>query len=103
MELSQDEQVSIDSIVRVIEVHGPDLALFSGRIAGSRYPQLRQLRIPHDGRLLCVRCLCEDLRATLVLLSGTRSTAADACAAEPAAHADAEYESYLAVMNRGPH
>jgi hypothetical protein len=103
-ELSQEEQVSIDGMMRVLEVHGPNLGPpFSGHIAGSRYPQLRNLRIPHDHDILCVLCTCDEWRETLVLLTAAKGPAAAPCTTEGHEHADAVYESYLAFMNRGAH
>lgn len=70
--LIEDERVSIDGMIRVLESHGPSLGPpYSIRTAGSRYPQLRQLRVPHQGHELCVLYIPDDWRSTLVLLTGT--------------------------------
>src|SRR5215210_3503275 len=75
--LTEDERVSIDGMIRVLERRGPVLgAPYSTQATGSRYP-LRQLRVPHPGREMCVLYISQEPRLTLVLLTGTTTAGGD--------------------------
>jgi hypothetical protein len=102
--LSEDERVSIDGMIHVLEAHGPLLdAPYSIETAGSRYPQLRQLRVPHQGRDICVLYISDDWRSTLVLLTGgAAGRGEEFCSPEQVSVAEAIYGTYLAG-GRGQH
>lgn len=94
--LSDDERVSIDGMVRVLEAHAPSLEAFSVRAAGSRYETLRQLLVPHQDRDICVAYVSDDARQVLVLLIGTTAFTGDEdCPPEEVALAESVYERYL--------
>lgn len=94
--LDEQEQVSVDGMIRVLEVHGPTLGPpYSTQIDGSQYPQLKQLRVPHESRrLFCIYYVVDDGRSTVVLLSGSRSETND-CPAEQVPVVDRVYTRYL--------
>jgi hypothetical protein len=98
--LTEDERVSIDGMIRVLESHGPELGPpYSIDAVGSRYPQLRQLRVPHHDREICVVYVVDEQRSALVLLTGATTPAvseAEPCAPEQVALAESIYGSYLA-------
>lgn len=76
--LSEEERVSIDGMIRVLETHGPTLgAPYSPDEAGSRPLTMRQLLVPHQGRQICVLYLSDTAPLTVVLLSGTTAGSVD--------------------------
>jgi hypothetical protein len=103
-ELSQEERISLDGMIRVLEEQGPALGPpYSVEVAGSQYPPLRQLRVPHDERQLCVLYICDDGRNSLVLLTGDYGAPDGECALEQVVGADAVYRAYLTAIKRGHH
>lgn len=96
--LSEDERVSIDGMIHVLEAHGPSLGPpYSIETPGSRYAQLRQLLVPHQGREICILYIPDEWRTALVLLTGSTAEAgAEACSPEQIELADAIYGNYLA-------
>ncbi len=100
--LNEDERVSIDGMIHVLEAHDPSLGVpFSVPVAGSHYtPQLCQLLVPHDGRQICVLYISDEQRSCLVLLAGTTAETADSiCPPDVIARADASYARYLAQQH----
>ena len=94
--LSEDERVSIDSMVRVLETHAPSLEMFSVRAVGSRYENLRQLLVPHQDREMCVAYVSDEARQVLVLLIGTTTPAVGGdCPPEEVDLAERVYERHL--------
>jgi len=101
-QLTEDERVSLDGMIRVLETHGPALGPpYNTDVSRSRYPQLRQLRVPHQGHSLCVLYISDEQRAALMLLTGTRTgTQEEPCPPEHVEIADLIYGDYL--RRRGP-
>lgn len=101
--LTEDERISIDGMIRVLERHGPALgAPYSAEAPGSTYP-LRQLRVPHHGKEMCVVYTADESSATLVLLIGTTVAHGDEfCPPEFVELAHTIYRSYLATRHE-PH
>jgi hypothetical protein len=103
--LSEEERVSIDGMIHVLEAHGPSLgAPYSIPVAGSRYvPQLRQLLVPHHDGQICVLYISDEPNSRLVLLTGTtKRTDEEVCPPEDVARADFIYNRYVAGR-RSPH
>jgi hypothetical protein len=102
--LSEEERVSIDGMIHVIEAHGPSLGSpYSIPVVGSRYaPQLRQLLVPHHDRQICVLYISDEPSCRLVLLTGTtKRTDEEVCPPEDVERADFIYNRYVA--GRRPH
>ena len=96
--LTEEERVSIDGMIHVLEAHGPSLGPpYSVPVGGSRYAQqLRQLLVPHHDTQICVLYISDDPSARLVLLTGTtRGTDDDVCPPEDVERADAIYQRYV--------
>ena len=103
--LTEDERVSIDGMIHVLEAHGPSLgAPYSVPVDTSRYaPQLRQLLVPHQDRQICVLYIPDDRRSRLVLLTGTTTgTEGEVCPPEDVDRADVIYGEFLA-RSEDPH
>src|SRR5688500_7769388 len=76
--VTEDERVSLDGMIHVLEMHGPSLNLpYSTEVTGSRHPELRQLRVPHRDRFLCVLYIPDEQTAALLLLTGTTTGTLD--------------------------
>jgi hypothetical protein len=70
--LTEEERISIDGMIRVLEAQGSLLGdPYAVPVAGSRIAQLRQLRVPHDDQVICVLFVLDQPRAAVVLLSGS--------------------------------
>jgi hypothetical protein len=103
--LSEDERVSIDGMIRILEARGPDLgAPFTSAESGSRYAGLRELRVPHQSHIICLRYATDEARSTLILLIGVAASSAaqEPCPPDQVEHADRIYAEYLARRQR-PH
>jgi hypothetical protein len=96
-QLTEDERISLDGMIRVLEAHGPSLGSpYNMNVPGSRHPQLRQLRVPHQGQSLCVLYFPDEEHAALVLLTGTTTgTQDEPCPPEHVELADRVYRNYL--------
>ena len=72
--LSEDEQVSIDASVRLLEARGPDLGFpHSSSINGSKHGHMRELRTQHDGRPYRTLYAFDPLRAAILLIGGDKT------------------------------
>ena len=97
--LSEEERVSIDGMIHVLEAHGPSLGTpYSVAVTGSAYdPQLRQLLVPHHDQQICVLYISDESGSRLILLMGTtRGTDDEVCPPDDIAHADFLYKRYVA-------
>ena len=71
--LDEDEQVSIDAVVRVLEEMGPHLPFpYSSDIRGSRHGNMRELRIQHKGDPYRVLYAFDPRRVALLLVGGCK-------------------------------
>jgi hypothetical protein len=103
--LTEEERVSIDGMIHLLELHGPALGPpYSGAVAGSQYsPRIRQLLVPHQGGQICILYFSDDVIARLVLLTGTTTgTDEEVCPPADIARADGVYGDYVAGR-RGSH
>jgi hypothetical protein len=100
--LTEDERVSVDGMIQVLEMHGPSLGPpYSIEVTTSRHPQLRQLRVPHRGMALCVLYIPDEQSAASVLLIGTTTgTVDEPCPPEHVELADRIYRDYLTKRGR---
>ena len=72
--LSEAEQISIDAIVHVLEVKGPNLGFpYSSGINGSRHEHMRELRIQHEGRPYRVLYAFDPRRCAILLIGGDKT------------------------------
>jgi hypothetical protein len=95
--LSEDERISVDGMIRVLEAHRPDLDLpYSSALDQSGHSQLRQLRVPHGERVICVMYVADVARDVVVLLAGsTLGSEDEVCPPDEIARVDAIYSAYL--------
>ena len=71
-ELTEEEHVSVDAMLLVLEVYGSALgAPYASDVDAVRYPAVRQLRIPHDERPLRVLFKYDQWRMSILLLGGS--------------------------------
>lgn len=98
--LTEDERVSVDGMIRILEAHGPTLGPpYSVDTVGSRFPALRQLRVPHAFTEICVLYVVNQLRSTLLLLIGiTAEPGQDPCPPEHVQIAESIYRTHLARL-----
>ena len=100
--LTEEEQISLDASVRLLEILGPALGFpHSSGIFGSRHAHMRELRTQYKGRPL--RTLYAfDPRRTAILLIGGDKTGNDRWYDEFVSRADSLYDEHLRqVMNEG--
>jgi hypothetical protein len=72
--LSEDEQVSLDASVRLLEDRGPNLGFpHSSGINGSKHGHMRELRTQHDGRPLRTLYAFDPRRSALLLIGGDKT------------------------------
>ncbi|HEX6849854.1 MAG TPA: type II toxin-antitoxin system RelE/ParE family toxin [Candidatus Polarisedimenticolaceae bacterium] len=101
--LNEEEQISVDAVVRLLERFGPALPFpHSSRIATSRHPRMRELRIQHHGRPLRV-LYAFDPRRTAILLFGGDKTGRDRWYEEAVPIADALLDEHLETLHRKGH
>ncbi len=73
-QLSEDEQIDIDTCVRLLEAKGPNLKYpFSSGINGSRHSHMRELRIQHKGKPYRIFYAFDPKRAAILLIGGKKS------------------------------
>lgn len=72
--LSEDEQVSLDASVRLLEERGPTLGFpHSSGINGSKHGHMRELRTQHDGRPLRTLYAFDPRRSAILLIGGDKT------------------------------
>ena len=72
--LAEDEQVSVDASVRLLEAYGPALPFpHSSGVERSRHGRMRELRIRHRGRPLRVLYAFDPRRVAVLLLGGDKT------------------------------
>ncbi|MEJ8857940.1 type II toxin-antitoxin system RelE/ParE family toxin [Variovorax robiniae] len=73
-ELTESEQESIDSSVRLLEAKGPNLGFpHSSGIGGSRHSHMRELRVQHDGRPYRILYAFDPRRSVILLIGGDKT------------------------------
>lgn len=72
--LSEPEQNSVERIVLLLEEAGPALGFpYSSGVKGSKYNNMRELRIQHEGRPYRVLYAFDPSRTALLLLGGDKT------------------------------
>ena len=101
--LSEEEQDSVTHYVGLLESHGPHLSFpYSSRVARSKHPHMRELRVQHEGRPYRV-LYAFDPRRVAVLLIGGDKTGNDRWYQEFVPRADRLYDEHLALLGmEGP-
>lgn len=99
--LSEEEQISVDASVRLLEKCGPTLGYpHSSKISNSRHNHMRELRTQHQGRPL--RTLYAfDPRRTAILLIGGDKTGDDRWYEVNVPIADRLYDEHLEEIRDG--
>lgn len=99
-ELSLDEQSSVARYVRLLEEAGTGLSRpYADTIHGSRIPNLRELRVQHEGRPYRVLYVFDPRRTGILLIGGdkTRNTR---WYVEYVPRAEAIYAEHLRTIGR---
>lgn len=72
--LTEDEQVSLDASVCLLEDRGPVLGFpHSSSIVGSRHSHMRELRTQHEGRPLRTLYAFDSRRIAILLIGGEKT------------------------------
>lgn len=101
--LSEEEQVSVDGMIRVLETHGASLGSpYSSDVSRIRSAALRQLLVPHGGRWIRVLYVVDDLRRALVLLLGSMAAVDQKCPRVQIELAESIYANYVATRRDEP-
>ena len=73
-DLTEAEQESIDSSVRLLEEKGPNLGFpHSSGIEGSKHSHMRELRVQHEGQPYRILYAFDPRRSAIVLLGGDKT------------------------------
>lgn len=71
--LAIGEQESVAAFVELLELRGPALPFpYSSGVRGSRHPQMRELRVQHQGRPYRVLYAFDPRRTAVLLLGGSK-------------------------------
>lgn len=74
VDLSESEQESIDSSVRLLEQMGPSLGFpHSSGVQASRHSHMRELRVQHEGRPYRILYAFDPRRNAILLLGGDKT------------------------------
>ncbi len=98
--LSEDEQDSVDQMVRLLQMRGPSLGRpHAGLIQSSRHSNMKELRVQHAGRLYRV-LFAFDPKRCAILLTGGDKTGNDRWYEEFVPIADRLYEEHLVALEK---
>lgn len=98
--LDEDEQVSVATVVELLETKGPNLPFpYSSKVNGSRHGHLRELRIQHKGRPYRVLYAFDPRRVAILLLGGDK-TGDDRWYEENVPRADRLYDEHLVILKK---
>lgn len=98
--LGEDEQVSVDRVVRLLQKHGPALGFpLTSAVRASRHGHLRELRIQHQGRPYRVLYAFDPRRVGLLLL-GADKTGDTRWYARAVPEADDLYDAHLGLLRK---
>ena len=72
--LDEPLQISIDTVVRLLEAKGPQLPFpYSSAINGSRHGHMRELRVQHRGDPYRILYAFDPRRCAILLLGGNKA------------------------------
>lgn len=98
--LTEEEQISLDASVRLLEALGPTLKYpHSSGINGSKHGHMRELRTQHDGRPYRTLDAFDPRRAAILLIAGDK-TGQDRWYEENVPKADKLYDDHLATLEK---
>lgn len=98
--LSEEEQVSVDASVRLLEERGPGLGHpHTSGVQGSRHSHMRELRIQHAGRPYRVLYAFDPRRSAILLIGGDK-TGKDRWYDENVPFADKLYDIHLDELRK---
>jgi hypothetical protein len=98
--LCEEEQDSVDRVVRLLAEHGASLPYpYSSGVASSDFPHMRELRIQHAGQPYRVLYAFDPKRRAVLLIGGVK-TGDDRWYEVHVPIADRIYREYLAEIER---
>jgi hypothetical protein len=98
--LTEDEQISLDASVRLLETLGPTLKYpHTSGIHGSKHSHLRELRTQHDGRPFRALYAFDPRRTAILLIAGDK-TGQDRWYEENVPKADRLYDEHLVTLQQ---
>jgi len=98
--LSEDEQDSVDQMVRLLQIRGPSLGRpHADLIQSSRHSNMKELRVQHAGRPYRV-LFAFDPKRCAILLTGGDKTGNDRWYEEFVPIADRLYEEHLVALEK---
>jgi hypothetical protein len=96
--LTEEEQISLDASVRLLEALGPSLKYpHSSSINGSKHGHMRELRTQHDGRPYRTLYAFDPRRSAILLIAGDK-TGQDRWYEENVPKADKLYDEHLLTL-----
>ena len=98
--LTEEEQISVDAMVQLLEERGPQLPFpHSSGINGSKHSHMRELRTQHEGRPYRTLYAFDPRRAAILLLGGDK-TGDEQWYAKNVPVADRLYDEHLNELKR---
>ncbi len=98
--LDEGTQVAIDAVVGLLEIKGPQLPFpYSSDVRGSRFGQMRELRVQHKGQPYRVLYAFDPRRAAILLIGGNKG-GNNRWYEEYVPIADKLYEEHLAALKK---
>ncbi len=72
--LDEAEQIDIDAVVGLLEEKGPHLPYpYSSDVQGSKYGEIRELRVQHKGKPYRILYAFDPRRAAILLIGGRKT------------------------------
>ena len=74
LSLTEEEQISVDATVQLLEERGPQLPFpHSSGINGSKHSHMRELRTQHEGRPYRMLFAFDPIRTAILLFGGDKT------------------------------